>query len=218
MAAMRSPEITTEAGAWTSSSPRSRPRSGPAPFGETAASRSWMRSETSATFFLPGVDAASGDPRRRHDPAPGPEDQGGGEIPGLHVRDRRMLEVNFDEVRGIPRLQILAPPTRRKQPGGRRVLPGPDQHVPPARKPAGARLYLPELLERVDPRVGVGAHLEPDAEPQDALCWEESVAEVPLGRGARAHARAALGEKAQLSLVRVGGVDHGRAPAEEPRL
>src|SRR5215207_11742507 len=116
MAAMRSPEITTEAGAWTASSPRSRPRSGPDPFGETAASRSWTRSETSATFFLPGVDAAPGDPRCRHDPAPGPEDQGGGEIFVLHVGDLRVLKVNIDEVRGIPRLQTLAPPTRRKQP------------------------------------------------------------------------------------------------------
>src|SRR5215208_8388862 len=153
MAAMRSPEITTEAGARTASSPRSRPRSGPDPLGETAASRSWTRSETSATVFLPGVDAAPGDPRCRHDPAPGPEDQGGGEIFVFHVRDLRVLKVNFDEVRGIPRLQTLAPPTRRKQPGGRRVLTRPDQHVPPARKPAGARLYLPELFERIDPHV-----------------------------------------------------------------
>src|SRR5215212_5004270 len=138
--AMRSPEIAIEAGEWISSSPRSRPRSGPLPFGETAASRSWMRSEISA--IVPNVDAVPGDPRRRDDPAPGPEDQGGWEVVLLHVRERWVLEVYLHAVRRICGFQSFALPPRSQEPGGRRVLPRRDEDVPPAREPAGARLHL----------------------------------------------------------------------------
>src|SRR5215213_6569508 len=174
---MRSPEIATEAGAWTSSSPKSRPRNGPAPLGETAASRSWTRSEISAIFFLPVVDAASGDPRCRHDSAPGPEEKGGGEIPGLHVCERRVFEVYLDEVGGVAGSYTFPSPSRLEQPGGRRVFPLRYQDVPPAREPAGARLYLPEFLERVDPHVRVLSYLKADTEPQDGLGREEAIAE-----------------------------------------
>src|SRR5215212_1218956 len=163
---MRSPEIATEAGAWTASSPRSRPRSGPAPFGERAASRSWTRSETS-DIVPPGIDAASGDPRRGHDRAPGPEDQGRGEVPGLHIRDRRVLQVYLDEVRRDSELQSISSPTYAQQPGDWRVLSRRDQDVSPAREPACVRLYLSELLEWVNACVRVGADLQADAEPQD---------------------------------------------------
>ena len=50
---------------------------------------------------IPGVDAVSGDPRRRDDPAPGPEDQGGRQVFFLHIRDRLIFEVYLDEVRSI---------------------------------------------------------------------------------------------------------------------
>src|SRR5215213_3919226 len=45
---MRSPAMAMEAGEWRRRAPNSRPRSGPVPIGVTAASRSWIRSETSA--------------------------------------------------------------------------------------------------------------------------------------------------------------------------
>ena len=52
-----------------------------------------MRREISTIVPIPGVDAVSGDPRRRDDPAPGPEDQGGRQLFFLHIRDRQMFEV-----------------------------------------------------------------------------------------------------------------------------
>src|SRR5918994_2264638 len=218
MAAMRSPEIATEAGAWTSSSPRSRPRNGPVPLGETAASRSWTRSETSAIFFLPVVDAASGDPRRRHDPAPGPEEKGGGEIPGLHVCGRRVFEVYLDEVGGVAGSYTFPSPSRLEQPGGRRVFPLRYQDVPPAREPAGARLYLPELLERVDPHVRVGADAEVYLQRDYLFRRQKAVAQVPLRGRAGAYKRAVVGEETQLGPVGVGGMDDHGAGAEKAGL
>src|SRR5918999_3687075 len=131
-AEMCSPGIAIEAGAWTSSSPRSRPRSGPVPIGEIAASRSWMRSEISA--IVPSVDTASGDPRRSHDPAPGPEDQSGRQVFFLYVRDRRVIEVYLDEVRGISGFQPFPLPPGPQEPGGRRILSRRDEDVPPPRE------------------------------------------------------------------------------------
>src|SRR5215212_1635541 len=152
---MRSPEIAIEAGLWISSSPRSRPRSGPLPFGETAASRSWMRREISA--IAPDVDAASGDPRRRNDPASGSKDQGGRKVSLLQVRESWMLEVYLHEVRRVSGFQSFALPPGPQEPGGRRVLPRRDEDVPPTREPPRARLHLPQLLERVEPHVRVRA-------------------------------------------------------------
>src|SRR5215211_464678 len=213
---MRPPEIAIEAGAWISSSPRFRPRSGPLPFGETVASRSWMRSEISA--IVPNVDAAPGDPRRRDDPAPGPEDQGGWEVVLLHVRESWMLAVYLHEVRRVSGLQYFALPSGPQEPGGRRVLPRRDEDVPPAREPAGARRHLPELLERVEPHVRVGADGETYIQLQYPLRREESIAQVPLRGGADADRGAMLRQQLELPLVGVRGVDYGGPGAEETRL
>src|SRR5215211_9227546 len=213
---MRSPEIAIEAGVWISRSPRSRPLSAPLPFGETAASRSWMRSEISA--IVPNVDAVPGDPRRRDDPAPGPEDQGGREVVLLHVRESWMLEVYLHEVRRVSGLQSFALPSGLQEPGGRRVLPRQDEDVPPAREPAGARLHLPELLERVEPYVRVGADAETYIQPQYPLRREKSIAQVPFRGGAGADPRAVAGEQLELPFVGVRGVDYGGPGSEETRL
>ena len=52
MATMRSPEMAREAGDWMRRAPNFLPRSGPVPTGVTAASRSWIRSETSAILVV----------------------------------------------------------------------------------------------------------------------------------------------------------------------
>ena len=75
-------------------------------------------------------------------------------------------------------------------------------------------LELAQLLERVDPDVRVRADAERDAAVAHADGGEEPVAEVGLGRRARADRRAAVAEQVELGAVGVGGV-HDRRPLAE---
>ena len=86
--------------------------------------------------------------------------------------------------------------------------------VPAQRGPARDPLQLSELLERVDTRVRVRADADGDAALEDALDREVPVAEIRLGRGADADARAALSEEVELRVVGVRRVDDRRPRAE----
>src|SRR5919204_4429765 len=83
------------------------------------------------------------------------------------------------------------------------------EHVPPARLASRNPLELTELLERVDPDVRVGADADADRARADAFDGEEPVAEIRLGRRARADPRAGSREQIELVAVRVRRVDHG---------
>ena len=83
----------------------------------------------------------------------------------------------------------------------------------PALSPRDA-VELAELLERVYADVRVGADAHPDASMQYALNRQEAVAEIRLGRRARADPRAALGEQVELVPVGVRRVHDRRARAE----
>src|SRR5438105_2678673 len=91
------------------------------------------------------------------------------------------------------------------------------EHVAPARLAPRDSLELAQLLEGVDAHVRVRA--DADANPARAhlLDGEEAVAEVRLGRRARAHARACAGEEIELVAVRVRRVDDGRSLRQTPR-
>src|SRR5215211_3073890 len=102
---MRSPATAIEAGDWTRNAPNSRPRSGPVPTGVTTASRSWIRSVTSATCVTPFVYLPSVHPCPCDDPAPCAEDEGGRKILGFHVCEHRMRQVYLGEVRRVAGFQ-----------------------------------------------------------------------------------------------------------------
>ena len=91
-------------------------------------------------------------------------------------------------------------------------------HVAAKLLPAGRALDLPQLLQRVDPHVRVGPDAERDLAREQALERREPVAEVRLGRGAEAHARAGLGEEVELAFVGVRPVDDRRARPEAAGL
>ena len=79
-------------------------------------------------------------------------------------------------------------------------------------------LELAELLQRIDPDVGIRADAERDPALAEALDGREAVAEVRLRGRADADARAGLGEEVELGVVGVRSVDDRRARAEAARL
>ena len=79
----------------------------------------------------------------------------------------------------------------------------------------GERLHLPQLLERVDPDLLVGADREPDARVAVAQSGQHAVAEVGLGGGTGDDDRVRLGQQPHVAVVDVDRVDHARARAEE---
>ncbi len=79
-------------------------------------------------------------------------------------------------------------------------------HASAPRLAAGDPLELAELLERVDADVRVGADAERDPTGEDALDGQEAVAEIGLGRRARADPSARPRGEIELAAVGVGRV------------
>ena len=88
----------------------------------------------------------------------------------------------------------------------------------PARLTAGDALDLAELLERVDPHVGVGADAERDRSLANRGNPEKAVAEVGLGRRADADPRAGRREEVELLVARVRCMDDRRLRGEAARV
>src|SRR4051795_4237549 len=83
--------------------------------------------------------------------------------------------------------------------------------------PACDALELPQLLERVDADVRVGADADADASRRHPLDGEEAVAEVRLGGRAHADSRSGLGEQVELPAIGVGRVHDGGPLAQAAR-
>src|SRR5258706_416480 len=75
---------------------------------------------------------------------------------------------------------------------------------------------LAQLLQWVDPDVGVRADAEPDAAVEEALDGKEAVGEIRLRRRTGAHAGARGSEQIELVAVGMRRMDDGRARAEAP--
>ena len=88
------------------------------------------------------------------------------------------------------------------------------EHAPAPGLTSRDALELAELLERVDAHVRVRADADRDAASADALGRKEAVAEVGLGRRARADRRRRSGEEIELGAVRVRRMDDRRALRE----
>jgi hypothetical protein len=88
----------------------------------------------------------------------------------------------------------------------------------PSSAPPCCGLELPELLERVDPDVRVGADAGADPALAEALEGREAVPKVRLGRRADADPRAGVGQEVELPVLGVGRMDDGRPGAEAARL
>src|SRR5207253_305764 len=83
------------------------------------------------------------------------------------------------------------------------------EHVAAPCLPPGDPVEPPQLLERIDPDVRVGADAERDAalpHPPDRC---ETVAQVRLGRRADADARSRLGDQVELRVRGVRRMDDG---------
>ena len=102
-----------------------------------------------------------------------------------------------------------APPT------GRRSAASSAWRVPPS--PAGERLQLARLLERVHAHLGVAAEREPHAGVAVGRARREAVAEAALGRRAGDDDGVALGQQGDVLRRDVDAVDHARARPEEAR-
>jgi len=87
-------------------------------------------------------------------------------------------------------------------------------HVPAARLAARDALELAQLLERIDPHVGVRADADADPARADALDWEEAVAEVRFRRWAGADACACACHEVELAAVCMRRVHDRRAVCE----
>ena len=103
-----------------------------------------------------------------------------------------------------------AAPERRR----RARVAGGHEHVAPPAQPARAPLALAGLLERIQAHVGVGAERHRHAALPQLGGGQEAVAEVGLGRRARAHRRAGLGQQVELARRDVRGVHDGRGRAQ----
>jgi CDP-diacylglycerol--glycerol-3-phosphate 3-phosphatidyltransferase len=91
-------------------------------------------------------------------------------------------------------------------------------HVAAERLPAGDPFDLPQLFQRIDPYVRVGADAEPDPALQQGFQGREAVSQVRLRRRAEADARARVGEQIELVGVGVRPVHHRRSRPEAARI
>ena len=89
------------------------------------------------------------------------------------------------------------------------------EDVPALGRAAGDRLDLADLLDRIDHGVRVRADADVDAALEDALRREIAVAEVGLGRWARADRGARRGHQVELAVGGVRGVDDRRPLGEQ---
>src|SRR5512133_1164963 len=123
-----------------------------------------------------------------------------------------MLEVDLDVG---PTLQAER---RRALVGSGAEEGGDRQDVPPQRPPARYALQLPQLLERVDPHVRVGADADPDSALADLFDRHEPVAEVCLSRRADADPGTRLCNQLELASVCMRGVHDRRVRTEAAGL
>src|ERR671911_461785 len=156
--------------------------------------------------------------RPRDRPATSPENERGRKVTGLHIGERGVRQVHFDEVGVVTGLQAGASPARTQQIGRWRDLVFGNQNVPAARHPAGVRFDLPQLLERIYPDVRVRADGEPDAPVPYLHSRQKPVAKVPLRSRAGAHGASVCGDQVQLALVGMRSVHYGGIRAEEVGL
>jgi CDP-diacylglycerol--glycerol-3-phosphate 3-phosphatidyltransferase len=91
-------------------------------------------------------------------------------------------------------------------------------HVTAESLPTRNPFDLPQLFQRIDPNVRVGADAEPDPALQQGFQGREAVAEVRLRRRAEADARARVGEQIELVRVRVRPVHDRRSRPEAARV
>src|SRR5581483_4311893 len=129
----------------------------------------------------------------------------------VDARERRVLEVGVD-------IGPRPEPERAGTLVGAEAEQAPDgDHVAAERLAPRRSLELPELFERIDADVRIGADADADAPIAEPLHRREAVAEICLRRRAEADARAGLGEEVELPLARVRGVHDRRMRAEATR-
>src|SRR5215217_9628311 len=110
-----------------------------------------------------------------------------------------MGQIYLDEVCRVAGLRPAAAPASPQEIRGRCCLVLSDEDVPASREPAGVRLDLPQLLERVYPDVRVRADGEPDIALQDPPAGRNPSPRFPSVVG-QAHTEAPCWERRSNSL------------------
>ena len=126
----------------------------------------------------------------------------------VHAAQLRMRAVDLDRrpLLEAERRGALSRPDREQRVDA--------EHVSPPALPASDAVELAQLFEGVDAHVRVGADAHADAAVQNAFDRQEAVAEIRLGRRARADPRTGVGEQVELAPVGVRRVDDRRARPE----
>ena len=118
----------------------------------------------------------------------------------------------FDLIVGEP--EARSPVARQLAP---QVSVRAEQRVPGEALTPGARLELTQLLERIDPDLGVAAHGQADARRAVGQGRRPAVAQVALGRGTGHHDGAAVRQQLDVGVRHVDPVHDACALAQKAR-
>src|SRR5918999_356087 len=102
--------------------------------------------------------------RRREDVRAAPEDKGGVQVALVHALERRVLEIDLD----LP-WRLVQPERRGSFVGSVAEQRLDGEHVAAAGLAPGDRLDFPQLLERIDADVGIGADADADPALEQSL-------------------------------------------------